>query len=327
VSQSVELYVEPADAGRRLDLFLAERLPEYSRTRIQAWIREGRALVDEVVARPSTVLRGGETVEVEPQALEPLAAEPEDIPLEILHEDEHLVAVNKPAGMTVHAGAGEASRSGTLVNGLLYRFAKLSSLGGELRPGIVHRLDRFTSGVIVVAKTDAAHRALAKAFEERRVKKTYWALVRGRVEDPSKRVLDPARLVSVDGLSWGRIETDIGRDRRHGRRMAVVEGGREAVTDYRPLAVAGGCSLIEVRIHTGRTHQIRVHLAALGRPIVGDRLYGGPAAPEGFPDSERFYLHARRLVVPHPASGATLAIEAPLGPDFRSALEELDGKK
>ena len=323
----MEINVESADAGLRLDRFLAERLPEYSRTRIQSWIRDGRALVDEVTAQPSTVLKGGETVEVDPQPLEPLSAEPENIPLEILYDDEHLVAVNKPAGMVVHAGAGEAARSGTLVNALLYRFQKLSSLGGELRPGIVHRLDRFTSGVIVAAKTDAAHRALAKSFEERKVKKTYWALVKGRVEDPAQRTLKPARLISVDGQSWGRIETDIGRDRRHGRRMAVVEGGREAVTDYRPLAVASGCSLVEVRIHTGRTHQIRVHLSAMGRPVVGDKLYGGPAAPEGFPDAERFYLHARRLVLPHPATRAELAIEAPLTEDFRLALLALEAKK
>lgn len=324
----MEFTVEPQDAGRRLDHFLAERLPDYSRTRIQSWIRDGRALVDDVTAQPSTALKGGETVEVDPQPLEPLKAEPENIPLDILYEDEHLAAVNKPAGMTVHAGAGEAARSGTLVNALLYRFQQLSSLGGELRPGVVHRLDRFTSGVIVVAKTDAAHRTLAKAFEERRVKKTYWALVRGRVEDPAKRLLKPARLISADGRSWGRIETGIARDRRHGRRMTAVEsgveGGRDAVTDYRPLAVAGGCSLVEVRIHTGRTHQIRVHLAAAGRPVVGDRLYGGPAAPAGFPASERFYLHARRLVLPHPATGAELDLEAPLTDDFRLALKALE---
>ncbi len=312
-------------AGERLDRFLSERIAETSRSRIQQWIRDGRVLVDDVTARASAKLHGGERIEVDPAPAKPLHATAEDIPLEILYEDEHLVAVNKPAGMTVHAGAGEASQTGTLVNAALHHFGRsLSNLGGELRPGIVHRLDRWTSGVIVIAKTDRAHAGLAAAFEERRVRKTYLALVHGEVGDPkSTAPARKGRAVEQDGRWWVRVEAPIGRDRRRRHRMAVVDSGRAAVTDYRPLAAAKkpAYSLLEVRIHTGRTHQIRVHLSWVGRKIVGDATYGAPSLPPGLEPSERFYLHAWKLELDHPATGARMRFEAPPPAEFLEALE------
>jgi 23S rRNA pseudouridine1911/1915/1917 synthase len=233
-----------------------------------------------------------------------------------------MAAVNKPAGMTVHAGAGEAAQSGTLVNALLHHFGtSLSHEGGDLRPGIVHRLDRWTSGVILVAKTDKGHRGLAQSFESRKVKKIYTALTQGEVPDPGGRRRTVREMpVQEDGQWWMRVEAPIGRDPRRRSRMAVIESGRAAVTDYRPLRVRSkpAHSLLEVRIHTGRTHQIRVHLAWVGRPIVGDATYG--AGAEG---TERFFLHASRIEVAHPLTGAPLRIEARLAQDFDDRLAAL----
>ena len=308
--------------GERLDVYLSRVLDDISRSRVQQWIREGRVSVDEAACRPSMKLRGGESIEVEPAPLKPLHAFAEDIALEILYEDEDMAAINKPAGMTVHAGAGEAAQSGTLVNALLHRFgSKLSGEGGELRPGIVHRLDRWTSGVILVAKTDKGHRGLAQAFESRSVKKVYAALVQGEVGNPqhAQRTLKE-RPAEQDGQWWMRIEAPIGRDPRRRSRMAVIGSGRSAVTDYRPLRVSSkpSFSLLEVRIHTGRTHQIRVHLSWVGRPIVGDATYRGAA--EG---NERFFLHASRIEIAHPVTGSPLRIEAPLARDFTDRLAAL----
>jgi 23S rRNA pseudouridine1911/1915/1917 synthase len=308
--------------GERLDVYLSKVLDDISRSRIQQWIREGRVSVDEAACRPSMKLRGGESIEVEPAPLKPLHAFAEDIPLDILYEDDDLAAVNKPAGMTVHAGAGEAAQSGTLVNALLHHFgSSLSGEGGELRPGIVHRLDRWTSGVILVAKTDKGHRGLAQAFESRQVKKIYAALTQGEAGDPrhGQRTLKE-RPAEQDGQWWMRIEAPIGRDPRRRSRMTVIESGRSAVTDYRPLRVRSkpSFSLLEVRIHTGRTHQIRVHLSWVGRPIVGDATYGGAVEV-----NERFLLHASRIEIAHPVTGAFLRIEAPLAQDFRDRLTAL----
>jgi 23S rRNA pseudouridine1911/1915/1917 synthase len=318
------VYLTAADdsLGERLDVYLSKMLEDISRSRIQQWIREGRVSVDEAACRPSMKLRGGESIEVEPAPLKPLHAFAEDIPLEILYEDDDLAAVNKSAGMTVHAGAGEAAQSGTLVNALLHHFgSSLSGEGGELRPGIVHRLDRWTSGVILVAKTDKGHRGLAQAFESRQVKKVYTALTQGEIGDPQhgQRTVRE-RPAEQDGRWWMRIEAPIGRDPRRRSRMAVIESGRSAVTDYRPLRVRSkpSFSLLEVRIHTGRTHQIRVHLSWVARPIVGDATYGG--AVEG---NERFFLHASRIEIAHPVTGASLRIEAPLAQDFKDRLATL----
>lgn len=320
--ETILLTVAGHAAGERLDLYLSQALDDVSRSRIQEWIRQGRVSVDELACRPSMKLRGGESIEVEPAPLKPLHAFAEDIPLEILYEDDHMAAVNKPAGMTVHAGAGEAAQSGTLVNALLHRFgSSLSSEGGDLRPGIVHRLDRWTSGVILVAKTDKGHQGLARAFEARQVKKFYTALTQGEVPSPERgRRTAKERPVQEDGQWWMRIEAPIGRDPRRRSRMTVIEPGRAAVSDYRPLRTRSkpDYSLLEVRIHTGRTHQIRVHLSWVGRPIVGDAAYG--AAAEG---GERFFLHASRIEIAHPLTGAPLRIEAPLAQDFKDRLAAL----
>jgi 23S rRNA pseudouridine1911/1915/1917 synthase len=225
--------------------------------------------------------------------------------LRVLYEDEHFVAIDKPAGMVVHAGAGV--HTGTLVNALLGRFQSLSALGGDLRPGIVHRLDRFTSGVILVAKNDAAHRALAALFAGRQVEKTYMALVHGNVK-----------------AERGRIEKPIARDPRHRTRMtARLSRGRAAWTEYHVRDRFTGFTLLEVRIGTGRTHQIRVHLSSIGHPVAGDRLYGAPANNEIHPPGGRFFLHAHRIRFQHPFTEQPVAIESPLPEDLRRWIEGL----
>jgi 23S rRNA pseudouridine1911/1915/1917 synthase len=285
-----------------LDVFLQENLTEYSRSRLQQWVKEGRVRVNGAAARPSYRLRGGETVEVEPAELPALDAEPEDIPLKILYEDEDVVVVDKPAGMVVHAGAGV--RSGTLVNALLHRFESLSQLGGELRPGIVHRLDRYTSGVLLVARSDAAHRKLAAQFAARRVEKVYLALVHGNLK-----------------ADEGRVEKPISRDPAARVRMTARRAaGRAAITEYRVLRRFAGFTFLEVRIRTGRTHQIRVHLSSLGHPVAGDRLYGAPAKVPGLPPLGRFFLHAHRLRFEQPSSGTPVTVQSPLPPELEAWL-------
>ncbi len=290
----------PSDIGKRLDVFLQERLPEYSRSRIQQWIKDGRARIGGTPAKASVRLRGGETVEIEPAELLPLRATPEALPLQVLHEDADVIAIDKPAGMVVHAGAGV--RTGTLVNALLHRFGALSEVGGELRPGIVHRLDRYTSGVLLVARNDAAHRKLAEQFSGRTVEKVYLALVHGRVK-----------------AEQGRIEKPIARDRvRRARMTARLAAGRAAITEYKVLRRFAGFTLMEVRIRTGRTHQIRVHFSSIGHPVAGDRLYGAPPHPSG-----RFFLHAHRIRFLQPSTGEPVTVVSPLPADLREWLETL----
>jgi len=287
-----------AEAGRRLDNVLHERLPQYSRSRIQEWIRDARVLVNGGAARASYTVRGGEAIHLEPADPPPLRAEPEEIPLTVLYEDDDVVAVDKPAGMVVHAGAGV--HSGTLVNALLHRFGALSRVGGEMRPGIVHRLDRFTSGVILVAKNDAAHRKLAVQFSSRRVEKVYLAMVHGSVKQES-----------------GVIDRPIARDPIHRTRMtARLRDGRSAHTEYRVIARLTGFTFLEVRIGTGRTHQIRVHLASLGHPVAGDTLYGAPALVPGRPSLGRHFLHAHRIRFFRPADGEPVTVISPLPQDL-----------
>ena len=235
------------DAGKRLDRFLAEQMPETSRARIQQWIRDGRVTIDQAPGRVSFRLRGTELIAVDPGPAKPLKAFAEEIPLDILYEDEDIAAINKPAGMTVHAGGG--ATSGTLVNALLHHFGKLSGTGGELRPGIVHRLDRLTSGVLLIAKNDRAHRRLARQFQSRQVKKTYWALVHG---DATRRH-PKGRRVEADGQWWTRLEMPVHRDRRQRAKMTAGRSGRSAQTDFRPLQRWPSFTLLEVRIATGRT--------------------------------------------------------------------------
>ena len=317
----MDLVATPAEAGKRLDRFLAEQMPDLSRARIQEWIRAGRVIVGRAPGKASLRLRGGEEIRVDPLPLKPLKAEAEAIPLDVLYEDEDLAAINKPAGLTVHAGAGITQ--GTLVNALLHHFGQLSGVGGDLRPGIVHRLDRMTSGVLLVAKHDRSHRSLAAQFQSRGVRKTYWALVHGDAAKPSRQ----GRSVTVAGVRWTRLEMPISRDLRRRVRMAAKITGRTAQTDFRVIEKLNGYSLLEVRIATGRTHQIRVHLAAIGHPVAGDRLYGAPAEPAGLPKLGRFFLHAKEIVFRHPSSGAEMRIEAPLPPEFTALVAELKGKK
>jgi 23S rRNA pseudouridine1911/1915/1917 synthase len=301
----VVLTTDSEDSGKRLDAFLHERLPEFSRSRLQSWIKEGRVLLDGRGARTSYIVRGGEDVSVTPSHLAPLKAEPEELPLKVLYEDADVVVVDKPAGMVVHAGAGHAR--GTLVNALLHHFGSLSSVNGDLRPGIVHRLDRDTSGVLVVARTDRAHQALAAQFHDRQVEKIYLALVHGRMKHPQ-----------------GRITTEIARDRVRRTRMRARSGfGRNAFTEYRVIEAWPHFSFLEVRIKTGRTHQIRVHLSSIGHPIVGDRVYGAPAAVTGLPALGRFFLHAHRLAFTSPSKNELLFIESPLPPELSTFVDSI----
>lgn len=282
--------ITEAEAGRRLDHVLAAALPDYSRARLQEWIEGGRVRVDGTARKASYKLRAGERVEVDPAAPKPLRAEPEEIPLDVLYEDEDLVAINKPAGLVVHAGAGR--ESGTLVNALLHHFGALSEVGGEVRPGIVHRLDAGTSGVLLVARHDAAHRALAAQFAGRTVEKIYWAVVEREVQGEG-----------------GEIDKAITRDPvRRTRMTARLATGRSAYTEYRVMERYAGYTFLEVRIGTGRTHQIRVHLASIGHPVAGDTLYGAKAQ-KGL---GRPWLHARRIGFAHPRTGERMVVEAAL---------------
>ncbi len=299
----MNLTADASDAGKRLDAFLHERLPQFSRSRLQSWIKDDKVLVAGRQARPSYLLRGGETVEVEPGDLPALRAIAEDLPLKILYEDEDVVVVDKPAGMVVHAGAGHTT--GTLVNALLHRFETLPSGSGDLRPGIVHRLDKDTSGVLVVARNDKAQQALGLQFRNREVEKIYLALVHGRMKMPE-----------------GRITTPISRDPVRRTRMTTkLASGRSALTDYRVLEELGTLSFLEVRIGTGRTHQIRVHLSSIRHPIVGDRLYGAPVHVPELPTLERFFLHAHRLGFQSPSSGQDISVESPLPPELVNTLQ------
>jgi 23S rRNA pseudouridine1911/1915/1917 synthase len=276
-------------------------LPEYSRSRLQSWIKQDLVLVNGGPARASHLLKSGDTISVSPADLPPLHAKAEELPLQILYQDEDVVVVDKPAGMVVHAGAGHSQ--GTLVNALLHHFGTLSTISGDdLRPGIVHRLDRDTSGVIVIARTDQAHQSLAAQFASRSVEKVYLALVHGHFNRPE-----------------GRITAPIARDPARRIRMTTkLATGRSALTEYKTIETFEHFSYLEVRIGTGRTHQIRVHLASLRHPIYGDAIYGAPASP-----LNRFFLHAHRLVFDSPSTGERIAIESPLAPELTTVLETL----
>ncbi len=299
--------------GLRLDVWLARRLPSLSRARLQGLISEGHVLVEGAASRPSARIKEGQRVDVYIPDAVPAEPQPEDIPLQIVHEDAHLLVVNKPAGLVVHPGAGTAR--GTLVNALLRHVSDLSGIGGVLRPGIVHRLDRGTSGLLVVAKDDATHRALARQFAGRTVEKEYLALVH--------RV--PAR-------PRGEITAPIGRDPVQRKRMSVrAARGREARTGWELAEAFDGAALLRVRIHTGRTHQIRVHLASIGHPVVADAVYGGSRSPSSKRASaraallslDRPALHAARIAFSHPTTGARIECTAPLPPDIALVLETL----
>ncbi len=287
-----------ADAGSgRLDVWLASRCPDLSRARVQKLIREGRVRIGGAAAKPAARVRPGDVVVIEIPAPEPSEVLPEDIPLDVLFEDDEVLAINKPPGLVAHPAPGHPS--GTLVNAVLHHCrGRLSGIGGVERPGIVHRLDKDTSGIMLVAKTDVAHRSLARQLARREMRKTYMALVSG-----------------CPAAGSGRIEEPIARHPVDRQRMAVVLGGRQAVTLYRVVERFSSSALLECDILTGRTHQIRVHLQWLRCPILGDAVYGkaGGAAP-------RQMLHAWRLAFEHPTTGQALCLTAPLTPDFETLL-------
>lgn len=317
---NVTIAVSAEHAGMRLDQFLAAQLPDTSRARVQQLITQGKVRVDGRIEKASFRMQDAKSVEISGEvARPPLRAMAEEIPLDIVYEDDDLAVVNKPAGMMVHAGAGATDddrNRGTLVNALLHHFGKLSSVGGELRPGIVHRLDKETSGLIVVAKNDVAHRKLAEAFSARKVKKTYIALVHGFVKQDR-----------------GTIASAISRDVNRRTRMTTRRsGGREAITHYeverRIESPYGKFTLLRVTIETGRTHQIRVHMASIGHPVVGDALYG--AAREIIAKGKpvvclpRNFLHAAELRFGHPRSGALLSLSAPVPEQLKQFLRTLE---
>jgi 23S rRNA pseudouridine1911/1915/1917 synthase len=293
---------EHLDTGRRLDHWLHDRLPDHSRSRIQEWIKAERVHVNGRGVRASYTLRAGDAVDVEPAEAAPLNAAPEDIPLVVLYEDAGVVAIDKPAGMVVHAGAG--MHSGTLVNALVHRFQTLSGVGGALRPGIVHRLDRFTSGVLLVAKNDAAHQSLAAQFSGRQVEKVYLALVHGKVAAES-----------------GRIDRPIARDPvRRIKMTARLDAGRAAWSEYRVLRRFEKFTFLEVRIGTGRTHQIRVHLSSIGHPVVGDTLYGAGRQDE----LGRYFLHAHRIRFRQPSSSEEVTVVSPLPGELEEWMARIE---
>lgn len=301
-SDPLELEVPPECAGLRLDQVLARLLPAHSRSRLAGWVREQRVSVDGHAAAPRAKMWGGERLRVQPGA-DPanLAHLPEDIPLSIVYEDDTLVVVDKPAGLVVHPGSG--NWAGTLLNALLRHAPQLT---GVPRAGIVHRLDKDTSGLLVVAKTLTAQTDLVRQLQKRTVTREYAAIVHGRVERD------------------GRIEAPIGRHPVARTRMAVVARGKPAVTHYRVAASYADATLLECRLETGRTHQIRVHLASIGHPIVGDPVYG-PRATRAEPRAfGRQALHARRLELTHPVSGRTMRWDAPLPDDMRALTASLE---
>jgi 23S rRNA pseudouridine1911/1915/1917 synthase len=307
------LTVDETGRGARLDVWLTTASRDLSRARIQALIADHRVLVDGRATRASAKLRGGETVTLTVPVPTEAAPAAEEIPLQVVHQDACLLVIDKPAGLVVHPGAGRTQ--GTLVNALLHLVKDLSGVGGVLRPGIVHRLDRGTSGLLVVAKDDETHRALARQFAGRSVEKEYLAIVHG-----------------VPRTKTGTIDLPIGRDPAHRQRMSTrARRGRPARSDFEVLEPLDGAALVRVRIHTGRTHQIRVHLASLGHPVAGDPAYGGTRAPSSRAPGARAALvslgrpalHAARLSFTHPGTGERLAFESPLPEDLAVLLVAL----
>lgn len=299
----LRLPADAAAAGVRIDRFVAERIEGLSRSRVAGLIKEGAVVVDGRAVKPSHVLTGGEVVVVTVPEARPVETAAQELPLTFLHEDGDLAVLDKASGMVVHPGAGH--EDGTLVNALLHRFGPLSTIGGEQRPGIVHRLDKETSGCLVVARNDATHAALSAQFAGRETEKVYYAVVQG-----------------VPATRAGRIENFMARNPGNRVQMAVVaaDKGRHAVTDYAVAHHGAQWALVRCHLHTGRTHQIRVHLKSLGHPLLGDEVYAKPARqPVRVP---RLMLHAWRLGFTHPRTGLRMAFTAPLPPEFAPFLPE-----
>jgi 23S rRNA pseudouridine1911/1915/1917 synthase len=304
------------EAGGRLDSFLAARIQNWSRARLQRLIEDSDVLVNGRTAKSSYKTRPQDEIEIELNSLPVAAFAPEEIPIEIVHEDDDLVVVNKPAGMVVHPAAG--SPSGTLANALAFHFRELSTSAGPVRPGIVHRLDKGTSGLLVVAKTEVAHEDLADQFRAREVFKSYVALVHGQIE--RKR---------------GQVDQPIARDPRNRTRMAVVAGGRTALSLYLVREALQRFTRLDVELKTGRTHQIRVHLASIRHPVVGDAVYGGgrdktvpdPRVRGAIAKLQRQFLHAHELGFRHPRTQQHLRFTAPLPSELENLLELIRGRQ
>jgi 23S rRNA pseudouridine1911/1915/1917 synthase len=310
---AVQISVSSEESGLRLDRVVAAHCQELSRTRAQELIEAGLVLLNGKAAKDSHKVRAGDVIEVEPQQRAPLRAEAEAIPLDVLYEDEDVIAINKPAGMTVHAGAGNSH--GTLVNALLGRGQSLAQSDDPLRPGIVHRLDKETSGILLVAKNDFAHARLSEAFRLRAIRKIYLALVHGQMEEER-----------------GRIDLAIARDpnrrtRMTAKRATLLPNSRPARTDWRVLCRIDSTSLLEIQLHTGRTHQIRVHFSALRHPVVGDTLYGAAGqlhvGRTTLPALGRNFLHAAKIGFAQPRTGQPIELAAPLPSDLREYLAKL----
>ena len=298
-----EFIVSAGDERTRLDRFLAQSAREFSRSRIQALIREGFITVNGAAPRARDIVRAGDRIVLVEPPVQAIDLVPEKMALSVLFEDNDLIVINKPAGISVHPGAGR--KCGTLVNALLAHCKNLSGIGGKERPGIVHRLDKETSGCLAVAQNDFAHLALSQQFAARTVDKIYLALVAGKVRGNS-----------------GTIVAAIARHRVHRKKMAIArEGGREARTDFKVVRSGGDASLLECRLHSGRTHQIRVHLQHLGHPILGDTTYAGRRAG----NFSRQMLHAWKLGLDHPRTKKRMHFEAPLPQDFEKAMSEVFG--
>lgn len=292
--------------GERLDVFLARMDETLSRSRVQRLIADGHVMVDGKTPKASQRLSEGATVAVEMPEPEATDILPEKMPLDILYEDEDVIVVNKARGMVVHPAAG-VSR-GTLVNALLAHCKDLSGINGALRPGIVHRLDKDTSGVMIAAKNDAAHRSLAEQIQQKTAKRVYWAILTGNIAEEE-----------------GVIHGAIGRNPKDRQKMAVVrENGKDATTKFRVLERFGTYTLVECRLMTGRTHQIRVHMAYIGHPVVGDPKYGAKKCPFSI---EGQALHSKTLMFTHPRTGERMEFEAPLPKDMQMILDDLRGKK
>ena len=315
-AEALTFHVNEAGANARLDTFLATHIDNWSRARLQRLIEDGDVLVNGRTSKSSYKLRTNDEIEVELTAAATDKFLPEDLPLEIIYEDDDIVVVNKQAGMVVHPAAG--FDSGTVANALAFHFAQLSSHAGAARPGIVHRLDKDTSGLLVVARNEPAHEKLADQFRAREVFKSYVALVHGVVKE-----------------DHGRIEQPIARDPRNRTRMAVVRGGRPALSIYQVRRQYHRFALLDVEIKTGRTHQIRVHLEWLKHPVVGDSTYGGgrdnsvadPGIRATIRKLDRQFLHAEQLGFQHPVTGASLRFSAPLPDPLASFLQELEASK
>jgi len=307
--QTIELTVDPADCPVRLDVYLARALTERTRTQLQRYIDQELVTVDGKPGKAGQKLAGGETLRLTVPAASPLSVEAEELPLSVVFEDEHLLVINKPAGMVVHPGAGVDS--GTLVNALLHHCRdSLSGIGGVVRPGIVHRLDKDTSGLIVVAKADAAHHHLSEQIRAKTARREYVALVEGTLPEES-----------------GTVDRPIGRHPSRRKQMAVTASGRSAVSHFVVIKRFARLTLLSVALETGRTHQIRVHMASLGFPVVGDLVYNkkatGSLAQRHKLGLAGHALHAARLSFTHPTSGRLLEFEAPLPPDFQRLLDSL----